>query len=326
MTRFHCIKTGLAIVTLASLWGCGGGGSSTTGDTTHKTYTTAGVLCSYATSMFNSSYSVNATATVTWSCDSTKRSVTGNGLPDYTLSRTVNGVSVTDSASNIAFPNTDNPNTIKAQTVSQSMTLTPTYTTTLSSAKIPGMALNGVVFDPATNGTCDNTGTNCDLANGNTGSWTVEALGQTSFRFGTDDSNAHVQPQGTYHYHGNPVQLVTKLNPTKSTTGMTLIGWAIDGFPIYAPYGYTTATDTSSQIKTISSSWQLKASPDANRPAITIYPMGAFTQDYEYVAGSGDLDACNGRYGKTPEFPNGIYHYYATNTFPHVQRCIYGSN
>ena len=43
--------------------------------------------------------------------------------------------------------------------------------------------------------------------------------------------------------------------------------------------------------------------------------MGAFTQDWEYVAGHGDLDECNGLFAKTPDFPNGIYHYFITTDF-----------
>ena len=38
-----------------------------------------------------------------------------------------------------------------------------------------------------------------------------------------------------------------------------------------------------------------------SNPNIPI-PMGAFTQDYEYIAGSGDLDECNGRFGVTLNF------------------------
>jgi len=53
--------------------------------------------------------------------------------------------------------------------------------------------------------------------------------------------------------------------------------------------------------------------------------MGTFLQDFEYVAGLGDLDECNGRTGVTPEFPKGIYHYFATETFPYLQRCVKGS-
>lgn len=279
------------------------------------------------------SYSVlkaGTCAIVTWSCSSTTRSVSGNGLPDYTLSRTVDGVIVTDSATSsytITFPNVyyGNDNTIVAQSVSQSMTLTPTQTSAItatnSGTQKLGMALNGIVFDPSTAGTCTNAGA-CNLGGGN-GAWNIEALDQSSFKFGVDSSNAHVQPDGTYHYHGIPEQLVTKLN-SAPTQSMTLIGWAVDGFPIYARYGYTTATDTSSAIKTMKSSYQLQTTGDTGRPSTTTYPLGTFTQDYQYVAGYGDLDACNGRYGKTPEFPNGIYHYFATDTFPHLQRCIYG--
>jgi hypothetical protein len=53
--------------------------------------------------------------------------------------------------------------------------------------------------------------------------------------------------------------------------------------------------------------------------------MGSFVQDYEYVAGLGDLDQCNGRTGVTPEFPSGIYHYMITTTFPFVHRCVRGT-
>jgi hypothetical protein len=53
--------------------------------------------------------------------------------------------------------------------------------------------------------------------------------------------------------------------------------------------------------------------------------MGTFLQDYEYVAGSGDLDECNGRTGVTPEFPKGIYHYMVTDTWPYVHRCVKGT-
>ena len=52
--------------------------------------------------------------------------------------------------------------------------------------------------------------------------------------------------------------------------------------------------------------------------------MGAFTQDYEYVEGHGDLDRCNGRFGVTPEFPDGIYYYVVTDDFPFFTRCLKG--
>jgi len=150
----------------------------------------------------------------------------------------------------------------------------------------------------------------------------MEALPPSCFNFGTDGNNAHVQPTGEHHYHGLPTGLINKLN---KGTAMTLVGWAADGSPIYARWGYTTADDATSAIKELVPSWRLKAAPDSGRPATSLYPMGSFTQDYEYVAGLGDLDRCNGPTGVTPEFPGGIYYYVATSAFPCVHRCVRGN-
>ena len=75
----------------------------------------------------------------------------------------------------------------------------------------------------------------------------------------------------------------------------------------------------------MASSYRTKTTPDGNRPSTNTYAMGTCTQDYEYVAGLGDLDECNGRTGVTPEFPKGIYYYVATDTFPPLQRCVKGT-
>lgn len=81
------------------------------------------------------------------------------------------------------------------------------------------------------------------------GQWRMEALGQTSFKFGTDSNNAHVQPGGAYHYHGMPEGFVAARGGHAGT--MTLFGWAADGFPIYARYGYSVAADAWSAIKLV---------------------------------------------------------------------------
>ena len=39
---------------------------------------------------------------------------------------------------------------------------------------------------------------------------------------------------------------------------------------------------------------------------------GTYRNDYEYVAGLGTLDENNGRFAKTPEYPDGVYHYHIT--------------
>ena len=271
---------------------------------------TDGVLCDYNYSAYNDSPSVAYTSTVQWSCSGETRALSANGIPDHEVG---------------TFPNTNNPNTISEQTVADNFTLLPEESTTATMLGGPrgatGYVLNGVKIDADTAGSCDDSGNDCSLA-GNSGNWSIEALGQTSFNFGTDDNNAHVQPGGAYHYHGMPEGFITKQGG--STTTMTIIGWAADGFPIYARYGYSVASDASSEIKLITGSYQLVSTVSSSRPSTDIYPLGTFSQDWEYVAGSGDLDECNGRVGVTPEFPDGIYHYYATDSYPFFQRCVKG--
>ena len=301
---------------LMALVGCGGGGSSAednsavVNSTATSTVSTSGVLCNLILSAFNSSPSVNATSTANWSCNTSARILSANGLPDHAV-----GV----------FPNANNPNSIRTQSVSASLRLAPVASSTITQRGGPlgdtGYILNGVKVDAATAGSCDNTGTACGLTN-NTGAWSIEALGQTAFNFGTDSNNAHVQPNGAYHYHGIPEGFVTAQG---KGTAMTLIGWAADGFPIYARYGYNIANDASSGIKLVTSSYRLKSTVGVNRPSTATYAMGTFSQDYEYVASLGDLDECNGRTGVTPEFPAGIYHYFATNTYHYLQRCVKGT-
>ena len=91
-------------------------------------------------------------------------------------------------------------------------------------------------------------------------------------------------------------------------------------------------------------SYRLKSVPDANRPTTltaliggpgqgttnpnTPIPMGAFTQDYEYVEGLGDLDQCNGRFGVTPELTLKAYItmlFDVTDDFPFFTRCLKGN-
>lgn len=293
------------VALLAALSGCGSSGTTTDPGLN----TAAGVLCGSTTSEFNSSAKVNATSTASWTCTGTVRTLKGNGIPNHP---------VTGGA--FATP-------IGAQNLTVSMRLAPTAAGS-SSGNImnPGYALNSVKFDPGTDGSCAATATSVAPGGGcvaiqGRDPWRLEAIGG-AFVFGTDESNAHVQPNGQYHYHGMPEAYLSKLNKGRA---LTLIGFAVDGFPIYARYGYSVATDSTSAIRVIKSSWVLKTTPDAGRPSTAIFPMGTFTQDYAYVAGSGDLDECNGRTGVTPEYPNGTYHYYITEAFPYIQRCVKGT-
>jgi hypothetical protein len=268
-----------------------------------------GPVCGSGARELNTSPKVSATSAYKWSCTATTRTLTGNGIPNHPVT-----------TGNFATP-------IGAQSISVSMKLSPSLASAASgNIMTPGYVINSVKLDPATDGSCAATATStapgggCVAVQGRD-PWRLEAIGG-AFQFGTDESNAHVQPNGQYHYHGMPVAYLAKLN--KGAT-MTLVGYAIDGFPIYARYGYTVAGNATSGIKEVTPSWRLKATPDAGRPSAAVFPMGTFTQDYAFVAGSGDLDECNGRTGVTPEYPAGIYHYYITATFPYIQRCVKGT-
>jgi len=85
-----------------------------------------------------------------------------------------------------------------------------------------------------------------------------------------------------------------------------IIGWAYDGNPIYGAYGYSDPENTSS-VKLLTSSYVLDTSY-TDRPSS--FESGFFVEDYSYNE-SGDLDKHNGRYCKTPEFPNGTYAYFS---------------
>ena len=92
-----------------------------------------------------------------------------------------------------------------------------------------------------------------------------------------------------------------------SVTHSPILGWAYDGSPIYGPYGY--GTPTGGAVRRMVPSYTLVSR--GNRPPTGVYPLGFFVDDYVYTA-DGDLDEFNGRFCRTPEFPNGVYAYFCT--------------
>ena len=104
---------------------------------------------------------------------------------------------------------------------------------------------------------------------------------------------------------------------------MVLVGWAADGFPIYNALGHRDPKDASSELVALKSSYRVKSGTRPNGPRGQY--DGTFVADYEYVAGSGDLDECSGRTEATPEYPAGIYHYVLTEDFPFIPRQFRGT-
>ena len=98
-----------------------------------------------------------------------------------------------------------------------------------------------------------------------------------------------------------------------------IIGWAYDGNPIYGSFGYSDPDDINSPIKRLTPSFEITSV--TNRPSSTIFPLGYFVDDYKYTAFS-DLDQYNGRFGKTKDFPNGVYAYFATTELNNDQQTV----
>ncbi|OJJ20270.1 hypothetical protein BKI52_17540 [marine bacterium AO1-C] len=186
-----------------------------------------------------------------------------------------------------------------------------------------GVSINGVKYDPNSAETFQNPNTGENNIN-----WHVEATSTTNSigkNMGTDNGG-HLNPFGEYHYHAVPTNYFTTTLNIDGTTHSPIVGYAADGFPIYYKYVYQTANDSTSGIISVSSGYSLKSgsrpgdgvtAPDGNYD-------GSYYEDYEYS--NSTLDACNGRYGITPDYPNGTYYYVITDNYPFIPRCFKGTN
>ncbi len=204
---------------------------------------------------------------------------------------------------------------------------------------------DGVAWNPNTNALCGGPG-NPPCPGGPTATldWNRDAI--PAEMDGFDCSKAH-PAMGNYHHHQNPsafnldllvVSNICDMYPADglyvldSTAHSPLIGYAYDGFPIYGAYGYKN-TDGTGGIVRMKSSYSLStATTRANGPAVnTTYPAGYWKEDYVYNVNTDPdyLDEHNGRICKTPEYPDGIYCYFATvdenwnSAYPYVVGLTY---
>jgi len=203
-----------------------------------------------------------------------------------------------------------------------------------------GIFINGVALFDYRDGISWKNSTN-SLAGGPLGGmgdgvWNRDAI--PAEKVGFDCAKGH-PAMGNYHHHQNPsafnldltvisnicdIYAADGLYAINPTVHSPLIGFAYDGFPIYGAYGYAN-TDGTGGITRIKSSYQLRnistrttystgTTVTAGPAVSTTYPLGYFREDYEYIAQAGQdyLDEHNGRFCITPEYPNGIYCYFAT--------------
>ena len=201
------------------------------------------------------------------------------------------------------FPNSGNPNAISAQDKTWTLATEPTFTGQAQVVREPGVALNGVKFEP---GTAESVP--CSTGE----SYRIEGL-QDMFDLGMDFNNAHVQPTGEYHYHGVSDMLVDAF---ASDEDLVLVGFAADGHLIYysKSNAYTPSYALATDARTGTDCAYRAAAIDLDGTA----PDGTYVSDWVYTAGQGDLDECNGL------VIGDAYAYVITEQYPYVSRCLMG--
>lgn len=240
--------------------------------------------------------------TITYSADSCQ--ATANSIPNYDFNDSTAHFATDVAEVSTAFNIPRNPKIASSSSE-------------LSLLNYGGVMLNGVVLDQVANGCYLPNAADAD-ENGNVANgcglwvdWRLDPLGKISL--GADSHNAHTQPDGLYHYHGNPYALYDTEDKSKASP---VIGFAADGFPIYGPRYFD---EVSGQVVEAKSGYTIKSGA---RPTGTSSPGdtydGTYVQDYEFTD-AGSLDKCNG------QTVNGEYGYYVTKTYPYIMGCYTGS-
>lgn len=232
----------------------------------------------------------------------------------------------------------------------------PVIASLCCAAVVVGVAIGCSSANSTSTSTSTSTVTGGGSANwqgGGDGIWRRDAMSIYGEIYTLDPCKAHQPGNGEYHYHANPVCLRYQLNDNlvgtnvgtsaatytetiAAKTHSPLLGWAYDGYPVYGPYGYATATSATSGVRRMVSSYAIRKDNTTTRTSLPVwaqacqgvkgtltaseygppvnatYPLGRYVEDYDYTAGSGDLDQYNGRFGVTPEFPTGTYAYFVT--------------
>jgi hypothetical protein len=119
-----------------------------------------------------------------------------------------------------------------------------------------------------------------------------------------DTCNGHTAQRGDYHYHARANCMSSFIS---ITVPGTVLGFGTDGVPILSPWVCTNAACTTT--RKVTSSWAVVNASVTNS-----------WQKNGYIAGSGDLDECNGALTS-----DGSYAYFATDSFPYFMGCYRGT-
>lgn len=241
---------------------------------------------------------------------------------------------------------------------------------TLTGLGAIGVFVDGVQMFDSRDGFVWNGATETGGGPGGGGYWNRDAYVNEGATF--DPGLAHQEQRGSHHYHANPIALryllgdhvdynSTTKTYSESTSPVTkhspILGWVRDGYPIYGPYGYSSAMNPASPITRMRTGfaprsitqrstlpqWAVRAygvaAGQSGPPISSSYPLGRYMEDKEYLGDTGkvkgvdfDLDEYNGRFCVTPEFPSGTYAYFVAidsngaPVFPYnIGRSFYGT-
>ena len=220
-------------------------------------------------------------------------------------------------------------NTLAGQDFEYSMCLDPEFTTTatelIEDPSTQGCG-GGIIFGVSNQGVNYSPFARLYFTNPNTAeenlNWHIEA----DFELNMDLNGGHVNNVSRYHYHNIPTDYFNNDLNIDGSSHSPLLGYAADGFPIYYKYLYSDPNDSMNGVSAFNSSFQLKS---GSRPGDGITAPngtynGNYVEDYEYITGLSELDECGGRFGITPEYPDGIYYYVLTDNWPYIPRCLKG--
>jgi YHYH protein len=213
-----------------------------------------------------------AAPAVAASCTSTQLIVTSNGMIGYTFE-----------------PKT--PNALTAQDYTWKIPRNPrkaaTTTSIVNTLGTLGFTVSGLPIYGPTEGPFP----------------TNEAFGDPVYNNILDSCGGHTGPQSEYHNHALNIAAACNLKKR------SVVGYALDGFPIYGRVGCLNKACT--KVATMTSGYVKTGDPTSN--AWSAY-------SYKKSSRATVLDKCNGRVE-----PDGTYGYHATTGFPYIIGCYRGT-
>jgi len=213
-----------------------------------------------------------AKPSITVTCSSTELKVSSNGMISFTFEpKTPNALTTQDWNWSVPL----NPVKAKSSTTIKNVLGTLGFT-------VSGLPIYGPTEGPQP---------------------TAQAFGDPVYNKIMDTCGGHTGPAREYHHHA--ITLAQQCNLSKQK----ILGYALDGFPIYTTLGCIDKKCTKTALMV--SGYVKTGDPTTNS-------WDAYT--YKSSKSTTTLDACNGR-----TQPDGTYGYHVTTGFPYIIGCFTGT-